>query len=53
MPILLEDIYSVAKGRKLYGKKGEKVKIVADFVNVVIVELRGERFPVSKKKIAE
>ena len=51
--ILLEDIHSNSKGRKLYGKKGEPVNIISDFWNVCIVELRGEKFPVKKNKIKQ
>lgn len=50
---LLEDIHSNGKGKKLYGKKGEVVKIISDFWNVYIVELRGEKFPVKKNKLKQ
>lgn len=51
--ILLEDIHSNGKGRKIYGKKGEIVNIISDFWNVYIVELRGEKFPVKKNKLIQ
>lgn len=50
---LLEDIHSNGKGRKLYGKKGERVNIISDFWNVYIVELRGEKFPVKKTLVQQ
>lgn len=48
--ILLEDVVSVSKSR-LYGSKGETVRIVADYGNVLIVEnSSGIRYPVKKEK---
>jgi len=49
--ILKEDIRSNCKGTALYGGKGSKVKIVADRDPVMIVELKGERFPVHVSKL--
>lgn len=48
--ILSTDILSSSK--KIYGKKGDVVKIVADHLNVMIVEDKnGKRFPVSVEKL--
>lgn len=44
---LLEDIYSFGKDRALYGLRGDKVNVVAKFVNVLIVENKQKnKFPV-------
>jgi uncharacterized protein (DUF2249 family) len=60
MAKLLVDVFSrfsngksgANKGNIQYGKIGDEVKIIADHDNVVIVEnLKGNRFPVSKEKI--
>jgi len=48
---LLEDILSYGKNRTVYGKKNERVKIVADFGNVLIVQGKYEKFPVIKDKV--
>ena len=48
--ILLEDIHSYGKGAFLYGKKGEKVKIIRIDEKVAIVEGK-EKFPISVEKI--
>ena len=49
---LIRDVESiVAKGR-VYGRCGEEVKVVADCVNVLIVEDKeGGRFPVKKELV--
>lgn len=48
---LQEDVISTIKG-KVYGKKGEIVKVYADKENVLIVEnSRGNRYPVSITKV--
>jgi len=48
---LLEDIVSYGKNRTVYGKKNERVKIVADLRNVLIVQGKYEKFPVIKDKV--
>jgi formylmethanofuran dehydrogenase subunit D len=44
------DVNSMCKGLKLYGKKGDKVKITSIRGDVLIVEGK-ERFSVTKNKI--
>ena len=52
MPILTENIISVF--RRQYGKKGDKVKIISDRGNVLIVENKeGVRFSVKKEKVRQ
>lgn len=47
---LTEDIYSAAK-RLQYGKKDEVVLVIAEFVNVLIVQnSSGNKFPVHRDK---
>ena len=47
---LTEDIYSVAK-KVQYGRKDEVVVVVAEFVNVLIVQnASGNKYPVHRDK---
>lgn len=41
----------VNKNQILYGKKGDKVKLISDHDNVLIVELNGNKFPVKKEEV--
>jgi hypothetical protein len=47
--VLLTDIYNGK--RKLLAKKGDKVSLVADHDNVLIVEKDGNRFSVKRDNI--
>lgn len=54
---LLQDIRSIVikdgKQHLLYGKKGERVKLIAEHGNVIIAEnSRGVRFPVGRGSVA-
>lgn len=49
---LLEDILSFGRDRKLYGKKNERVMVVAEYGHVLIVEGKSGRFPVLKSLTA-
>ena len=51
--ILYEDIFSTFKKGHLYGKKGEKVKEISRNGNVLIVEGKTGRFPVTVDKVIE
>ena len=49
MPTLKVDKYSYGKDKTLYGKAGDKVTIISDNGNVLIVEnKKKERFSVPK-----
>ncbi len=51
---LLEDIIShVGKPKVVYGTKGEKVKIISERGNVLIVEGKSGRFPALRSYIFE
>jgi hypothetical protein len=51
---LLSDIVSNGKGGKVYGKKGDEVRLISDRGGVLIVEdKKGERFPVKKEMVKE
>ncbi len=48
---LLVDVYST-KARKQYGRKGDKVRIIADHLTVLIVEgSKGDRYTVTTDEI--
>lgn len=54
--IVIADKYSAstkqAKGQRLYAKSGEKVTVIADYGNVMIVENSSKlRFPILKTEI--
>ena len=54
--VVIADKYSAstkaAKGQRLYAKAGEKVLIISDYGNVLIVEKENkERFPILKTEI--
>ena len=51
--ILLQDVRSFGKDKRLYGKKGEKVTIVSEHSNVLIVWLEKAEngFPVTPNEI--
>lgn len=50
--ILLEEIKSYGKVGKVYGIKGEKVKIISVKINVLIVEGKAnERYPVHLDRV--
>lgn len=50
--ILREDVKSrIGKKRQVYGLKGEPVTIISDYGNVLIVEGKRGRFPVSQKNV--
>ena len=52
MPVLKQDVNSSFKKGDRYGKAGEKVKIVSERVDVLIVEgSGGDRYPVHKSKV--
>lgn len=46
---LTNDVYSY--NRKLYAKKGDKVKVIRDCGNAIIVELNVNRFTINKNQI--
>lgn len=48
---LLEDIKSNGKKETMYAKKGDKVNIIAEHGEVLIVEVNGVKFPVHKSKV--
>ncbi len=51
---LKSDIESNVKAGVVYGLKGDKVTVVADYVNVMIVENQNsERFPVKKEELSQ
>jgi hypothetical protein len=50
---LLDDILSFGRDRTVYGKKNDKVKVVAEYGHVLIVEGKKGRFPVLKKQVSE
>lgn len=52
---ILEDIKSGERGAKdvYYAKKGDKVTLVADYENVLIVEKNGNKFPVKKELVRQ
>lgn len=53
MPYLNKDILSNSKGR-IYAKKGEEVKVISSYENVLIVEdKKGERFPCPVDAVGE
>lgn len=47
---LLDDVFSVLKGRRQYGKKGDTVKVIKIFDEVAIVEGK-ERYAVQINQI--
>ena len=49
--ILTQDIISTFKKGHIYGKKGEKVKEISRNGNVLIVEGKNGRFPVTVDKV--
>lgn len=55
MPYLKEDIISGKREKNknyiIYGKAKDKVEIVAEHGDVIIVQLKGNRFPVHKNKL--
>lgn len=52
---ILDDIKSGERGAKdvYYAKKGDKVTLVADYENVLIVEKNGNKFPVKKELVRQ
>lgn len=49
---LIADVESIVVKGRVYGRCGDEVKVVADCVNVLIVEDKtGSRFPVKKELI--
>jgi predicted proteasome-type protease len=48
---LIEDVYSSFRKAYLYGQKGDKVILIADKGNVLIVQGLKEAFPVLKTKV--
>ncbi len=50
MPSLISTVISYMS-KDVYGLAGEQVIIVADYNNVVIVELNGNKFPTSKDNL--
>jgi len=48
---LIEDVFRNFKSRKIYGHKGDKVILIADKGNVLIVQGLKEAFPVLKTKV--
>lgn len=36
--ILIKDVHSFQKGRQLYGKSGDRIKVISDRGNVLIIE---------------
>lgn len=50
---LLDDIKSLGKKETMYAKKGDKVKLIAEHGEVLIVEVKGVKFPVHKSKTCE
>ncbi len=49
---LKKDIISIMNPKKVYGKKGEKVKFISRHGHVFIVENKaGDRFPVSDNNV--
>lgn len=49
---LTQDVYSSTRKALQYAKKGDQVTIVADFINVAIVQDKaGIRFPVQKSQL--
>lgn len=48
---LLEDIVSNQKGKKQYGIKGQKVKVISTQKTVIIVESSKERFSIQPEQI--
>ena len=44
---LKEQISSYINEKKIYGNQGDEVKLICEYGNVSIVELNGERFPVT------
>jgi len=50
--ILLDDIKSVINPKKFYGKKGERVELIADHGDVLIVKGLTGKFPVKKDKVS-
>ena len=51
MAILLQDIISYGKLKTIYGKAGEKVEIISENGNVLLVKCKRGIFPVAKNKI--
>lgn len=52
MATLLEDHFSYGKERPQYGKKGDKVTLIATNTNVCIVESKkGNRYPIPLTKL--
>lgn len=50
--VIDQDVYSSTRKSLRYAKKGDQVTIVADFINVAIVEDKTEiRFPVQKSQL--
>ena len=50
--VLTDDVFSKSKKSIKYASKGEKVTIIADFINVVIVETeKGIKFPIINKML--
>lgn len=45
------DIKSATKGLRLYGAKGEPVKVIRDCGEVLLVEGKRERFAVHKTEV--
>lgn len=50
--ILLTDVFSTFQKGYLYGKQGEKVKLISVNDKVLIVEGKNGRFPVLKEKVS-
>ena len=48
---LKEDIYSTVKKGWLYGSRGEKVRLVSEMGEVLIVEGKTGRFPVRREMV--
>lgn len=52
MPHLTADVYSHLRPHVKYGSKGEEVKLIQSYENVLIVENNlGDRFPVHPEKV--
>lgn len=49
---LIADVESIVVKGRVYARRGDEVKVVADCVNVLIVEDKaGARFPVEKELV--
>lgn len=54
MPYANQEIRSVANKRKIYAKKGDKLRIVSQHGPLVCCEdMRGNRFPTKKEYLTE